>query len=704
MASVLAYHWPLHEPSGTTTFSSIKTSNDATSTGSGTLTAGQDGFGVISHQIEVSSEARKLSLATEINLAGEFAVSFWVTLNTNNDDDQHIIGKGATDFLSYDSTGTFWNLKVNNVAYTLDCDTLTTGTEHHVVVRRDGSNNVDLFVDNTLEDSISGVTGTFDINYILGTGDASGEGLISGGKLADMRIYTTGNLSTDNVEALYEMGVLPTPIKLSDLRKGLKRETIDADVVWYFDGTDDGTINDDDWTDWLAVGTADQTASFDETHTPYAGVSQHRRYDREFANETGFTDHKEDWYPAGSHDLTDGGGTAKANMRQGTIEYYLPPGSLVDRTDRDSIDYVGNSNSQPFRNATINLYYGNYSPIDSHQYLSVNKDVIEGYKSAPIMLGHQDFNTVTNIDAVTRIVMQADYNYGARKWMTYNKMEFADPPTKGRVHFRFDDGYEAHDDIAQAAETAGIVCSFAIITDEVGESNRLTRADLARMYAAGHALVNHCEGITGYQDGDSVGWVWPDSNRNEFTSLAARAAAVNACKSTLQSWGYPDYSRLVVVPGGHPNPGNKTSESDEQLVYQNHADALWYGGAGNPMWCGNPGRSERRGDQNWCMRGAFIMDKGGSSVATRLTEIEAELDRIADARGDAVFYAHDINEFPLASWNSVISHAQSLSSTLEIVGLDSFYTPISLGIPGKAGGNPGKSVGTAPGAMRLHEV
>ncbi|MCP4876124.1 MAG: hypothetical protein GY896_11715 [Gammaproteobacteria bacterium] len=678
MASVLLHHWPFNEASGTT-YASVKTANTATEAGA--VTPAQAGFGNLGTQLAIGASG-KLSLATQVDLAGVFAISLWLEVDDIEDDDVAMFGLAATDSLVLKRDAEAFELEVNNGgAQTIAIDAAirpTNGSPFHLVMRRNSSNVIEFFINNTLNSVTLTDADDFSLDYIHGTSTQAG--MSNGGKLNDFRIYdSTAELSDDNVEALYEMGVLPTPVKLSDMRSRLVRGVSTDDEVFYFDenvSTPTGYQND--WDEDLTGGSTDQTASLDAVHAPYSGITSHRRVDREFANAAGYANMRESFTSPTGLDLTDGTGTDPNDRKVGTMEMYFPPGTLVDRTDRDSID---SDNAAPHLEAISLFIYdsSNLNAVGAMVY-AVNQDKIEGYKSFPVVLGSTDFSAESN-DATFadagRFLIQNNWLDGSSKFLTFNKLAFGPNNGAARFFFRFDDGYDEHATRAASASANGINCTFAIATDKIGAGGHLTRAELTTMYSQGHALANHCTGISGDDTGDDTGWVYPDTDHYVYTSLAARVAGGRASQNDLQSWGFRDFARFWIVPGAFPNPGNKTSESDEQLVAQGYCDALMYGGAGNPGWHGTAPRSDRTGEHNWGLRAGHPMDKGAGTVQAMLDSLigtsagtpeeetdtgNSDMETLAAEGGDVVFYAHTEAQFPEASWAKVMTKALALQT------------------------------------------
>jgi len=150
---------------------------------------------------------------------------------------------------------------------------------------------------------------------------------------------------------------------------------------------------------------------------------------------------------------------------------------------------------------------------------------------------------------IERIDIQIIFNGSAKTpQVTFDKLEFFSPLSKGLIMLRFDDGYNEHYDCAAYLESKGLCGSFAVI----GSYENMTLDKLHKMHDAGHLIMNHT-------------WSHPDWDLitdQEFLDDIFR----------MQDWmcknGFADGSRILVTPSG------RWHENGEELL-AGVVDFIW---------------------------------------------------------------------------------------------------------------------------------
>tara|TARA_B100001939_G_scaffold274231_1_gene242197 strand:- start:1630 stop:3528 length:1899 start_codon:yes stop_codon:yes gene_type:complete len=150
-----------------------------------------------------------IQLGSEIQLTGEFSISTWVKFDSDTFDDS-----GNNQILGSSSGSGYLNIyNLNRLRIQTDSATsflgffdssytMTSDTWHHIVVTRDSSNDIRVYIDgqSRLSSAVSN-SGTFDFDYIA---RSSSSGYF-GGNLCDIAIYNT-ELNADTVASIYNSG------------------------------------------------------------------------------------------------------------------------------------------------------------------------------------------------------------------------------------------------------------------------------------------------------------------------------------------------------------------------------------------------------------------------------------------------------------------------------------------------------------------
>jgi hypothetical protein len=150
-----------------------------------------------------------LGLESEVQLTGEFSISSWVKVDSDTFDDS-----GNNQILGSSSGSGYFNIyNLNRLRIQTDSATsflgffdssytMTSDTWHHIVVTRDSSNDIRVYIDgqSRLSSAVSN-SGTFDFDYIARSSTSG----YFGGNLCDIAIYNT-ELNADTVASIYNSG------------------------------------------------------------------------------------------------------------------------------------------------------------------------------------------------------------------------------------------------------------------------------------------------------------------------------------------------------------------------------------------------------------------------------------------------------------------------------------------------------------------
>ena len=150
-----------------------------------------------------------IQLGSEIQLTGEFSISTWVKVDSDTFDDS-----GNNQILGSSSGSGYFNIyNLNRLRIQTDSATsflgffdssytMTSDTWHHIVVTRDSSNDIRVYIDgqSRLSSAVSN-SGTFDFDYIARSSTSG----YFGGNLCDLAIYNT-ELNADTITSIYNSG------------------------------------------------------------------------------------------------------------------------------------------------------------------------------------------------------------------------------------------------------------------------------------------------------------------------------------------------------------------------------------------------------------------------------------------------------------------------------------------------------------------
>ena len=390
----------------------------------------------------------------------------------------------------------------------------------------------------------------------------------------------------------------------SQLRSGLANRTVD-DVSDYASFFFDGSTGDV-WDAWISNGSID----FDMTNFhPDAPNSKARRFT---STAGGSSNMSQALSP--SLDLSD---------KRGILEFYVPAGVINERS------LPGNNHG--LGQIAMFLYWpgGNESEV---LYVTGNDRLDPGWHEVPVPF-HRWTGPIT---AVNRILIQMNFTTGGVV-VVYGRLRILPEPTIGELVVRFDDANDEHYEYALAAEANGFRCNFAVPWQSVdnGAAN-LTTEEVKAMSSAGHWMCNHCDNMSNHHEGTPHGWEFTDTDDDTQTPLSSRQTAIEGTRTGMIANGVPDWSDLVIVPGGRCNGGDQTdgSESDEQLIANGDAKMIWY--AGVPGTGSLTPRVEYPGAHEWCFRGDWLLD------AHSLADNKQYIDDLVAHKGKVCVYGHTL--------------------------------------------------------------
>lgn len=168
-------------------------------------------------------------------------------------------------------------------------------------------------------------------------------------------------------------------------------------------------------------------------------------------------------------------------------------------------------------------------------------------------------STLTNINDIKRVrVYLVMPSTGKTPAVSIDAIEFYGPQSAKKYLFTFDDGLDEHLECARYLRAKGMVGTFYVYPNAIGQTGFLTLAQLREIQRMGHLVANH-----------TYTHAYLTSQATPFTpDEAAAVAEVTRCAEWLADNGFGAGARMLCPPYGRWHP-----DYDHQILGR-HVDAI----------------------------------------------------------------------------------------------------------------------------------